>query len=82
MSTDFFTTSLFATPSAVTGAARALDMGGIFNDYNYEQSAEEADDLALFLDFSTVHQELSRSILFHYEKYERDQALQPALDFN
>lgn len=45
---------LFATPSFVTGAARSLDLGAVFDEYNTSPTGAAADAIALTLDWLTV----------------------------
>lgn len=48
--TDF----LFAVPSWLSGAARTLDMGGQFDEYNESPNEAAADAKALFADWWAV----------------------------
>lgn len=50
MRTDF----LFAMPSWLSGAARSLDLAGLFDDYNESPSDEVADSKAMFCDWRIV----------------------------
>ncbi|MEQ1910045.1 MAG: hypothetical protein ABMA15_14555 [Vicinamibacterales bacterium] len=45
---------LVATPSWLSGAARVLDLGGQFDQYNDSHSIEAADAKALFCDWRMV----------------------------
>jgi len=45
---------LFARPSFLSGAARVLDLGATFDQYNQSRTGEEADAIALFNDFRAV----------------------------
>lgn len=45
---------LYATPSFVSGAARALDLYGTFDRYNSSASEREADLKAMWADWSIV----------------------------
>lgn len=47
-------TFLFARPSVWEGAGRLVDFGNFLNDYNYSPSGEQADDLALWADWTSV----------------------------
>jgi hypothetical protein len=49
---------LFAIPSFLSGAARVLDIGGTFDDYNY--SPEESDARAIRSDFMTIGNDIRR----------------------
>ena len=57
-----YTTRLFAMPSWISGAARILDLGGTFNEYNFSESPEEADFLALASDWAAVDIDLKTAI--------------------
>ena len=48
--TDF----LFATPNALSGVARLVDLYGLFDDYNRSPKVEEADLKALLSDWYIV----------------------------
>jgi len=52
------TDRLFATPTLLSGAARALDLAGTFNAYNVSSTPEEADALALASDWGVVGNDL------------------------
>jgi hypothetical protein len=45
---------LFATPSFLSGAARALDLGGVFDGYNISPSPEVANARGLVADWLAV----------------------------
>jgi hypothetical protein len=45
---------LFADPSFMTGMARVYDLGGLFDDYNYSTTPEEADARAIWSDWVAV----------------------------
>jgi len=49
---------LYATPSFVSGAARALDLYGTFDKYNSSITGHEADFKALWADWSIVGHEI------------------------
>lgn len=49
---------LFASPSFLEGVARILDFGATLNNYNYSQSDEEADTIALWMDWAMVGNDL------------------------
>ena len=53
---------LFATPSFLTGAARLVDLGGVFDKYNSSASEEEADSRALASDWSVVGDDLRKAM--------------------
>ena len=56
--TDF----LFAQPSFTSGAARVLDLWGMLDDYNFSDTALEADGRAIAADWLVVGQDLSDAI--------------------
>jgi len=49
---------LFATPSFIYGAARVLDLYGIFDAYNSSSTEYEADCKAIWSDSSIVGQDI------------------------
>lgn len=53
---------LFARPSFVSGAARSLDLAGVFDEYNYSSSGEGADALAMYLDMQAVGCDLAEAV--------------------
>ena len=53
---------LFAQPSFASGAARAADLWGMFDEYNGSESVAEADQIAVAADWAMVGQDLSRAI--------------------
>jgi len=53
-----FTSFLFAKPSFMEGVSRVLDLGGTLNQYNRSRTAEEADSLAMWADWSAVGSDL------------------------
>jgi hypothetical protein len=56
--TDF----LFAQPSFASGAARVLDLWGVFDEYNRSDDGQEADGKAIASDWLVVGQELCDAI--------------------
>ena len=54
--TDWGTTGrfLFADSSFIMGMARVFDLSGLFDDYNYSGTPEEADARAIWSDWVTV----------------------------
>lgn len=54
---------LFARPSFWSGVARTLDLGGVFDDYNYSASAAEAEARAMRADWTAVGNDLRRAML-------------------
>ena len=53
-----FTSTLFATPTFISGAARVLDLGALFDSYNTSSSGEEADSAALQGDWRVTGRDL------------------------
>jgi len=49
---------LFATPTFIYGAARVLDLYGVFDAYNSSSTDYEADYKALWSDWSIVGQDI------------------------
>jgi len=49
---------LFATPSFIYGAARVLDLFGVYDAYNSSSTACEADYRAIWSDWSMVGQDI------------------------
>jgi len=45
---------LFATPSFLSGMARVLDIGGVFDEYNQSPTPAYADSVAILNDFRAV----------------------------
>jgi hypothetical protein len=54
MSSDF----LFARPTLLTGAARVLDLWGVFDEYNESATPAQADARAIFSDWRITGQDL------------------------
>jgi hypothetical protein len=57
-----FTSLLYAEPSFKSGMARTLDIGAVYDDYNYASSPEEADSLAIASDWYAVGADLLKAI--------------------
>ena len=57
-----YTGLLFAESSMWEGFARVLDIAGEFDDYNYADSEDDADLVALASDWYAVGADLHRSI--------------------
>lgn len=66
------TDRLFAMPSILSGAARVLDLGDTFTEYNISRTPEEADMKALAADWGVISDDLWEA--FHQLK-ERTPAL-------
>jgi len=49
---------LFAQPSFLSGTARLVDLGGVFDKYNRSQTEEQADARALASDWSSIGYDL------------------------
>jgi hypothetical protein len=56
------TDGLFARPSFLSGAARVLDLGGTFDDYNGSSSEQDADYRALQGDWAAIGSDLQKAI--------------------
>ena len=56
---------LFATPTFLEGAARSLDLGDTFTNYNTSRSESEADFLGIRSDWRAVGEDLD-SVLSGY----------------
>jgi hypothetical protein len=56
------TDALFARPSFLSGAARVLDMGGTFDEYNESATPGEADARALWGDWAVVGEDMRIAI--------------------
>lgn len=75
METDF----LFARPSFFSGAARVLDIGGVFSEFNFSRSSEEADFRAILSDWRAVGSDLQRA-MESYDPHEGQMELFPDED--
>jgi hypothetical protein len=53
---------LSASPSFLSGAARILDLGGVYDSYNLSSNAAEADAKALYSDWAMTGEDLQASI--------------------
>ena len=53
-----FTPFLFARPSFLEGCGRILDFGDTLTQFNTSLTPEQADAIALYLDWSTVGNDL------------------------
>ena len=59
---DIKTGFLFAQPGLFSGAARLIDISGLFDDYNQSRDTGEADMKALLSDWYIVGQDLRCAI--------------------
>lgn len=57
------TTYLYARPSFVEGLARLIDFGNTLQQYNSTPTAQQADALAMELDWYAVGQDLKNAML-------------------
>jgi hypothetical protein len=57
---------LFASPSFISGAARVLDLYGVYDSYNSSSSNYEADYKAIWSDWSVVGKDIFSAIK-HFE---------------
>jgi len=62
---------LFATPSFMEGAARVLDIGGTFDQYNASDTEAEADEKAIYADWRVIGDDLSSPLEVESEKSPR-----------
>lgn len=53
---------LYAQPSFLSGFGRAIDLGGVFDDYNASETDAEADALAMRLDWQAVGRDLDAAM--------------------
>ena len=58
-----YTTFLFARPSAAEGVARILDLAGTLDHYNASRSGEEADAIAMAMDWHAVGHDIAQAML-------------------
>ena len=61
---------LFAKPSFLEGAARTLDMGSTFTQYNTMPSSEQADVVSLRSDWQAVGEDLKQTMARFAAQYE------------
>lgn len=66
---DSDTLFLAAMPSTLSGVARNIDLGGVFDSYNSRSTPAEADDLAIAQDWVMVGNGLRQSIDSYVEEY-------------
>ena len=57
-----WSTYLFARPSWIEGAARAMDLGGTLQEYNYAPSGSDADTLAMMADWQAIGDDLRKAV--------------------
>ena len=67
-----YSTLLFATPSYLSGAARTLDLGGTFDDYNDMPTGEMADAAAMQSDWYAIGEDLRHAIQQYEQEGEND----------
>jgi len=65
---------LIGNPSFLSGMSRTLDLRGVFDDYNYSLTPEQADQIALFLDWYMTSQDIQGAVKAH--ETERSAALE------
>lgn len=56
-------TFLYATPSFLEGAARAIDFSGTLNEFNRSETGEQADSFALYADWRLIGEDIQRAML-------------------
>lgn len=69
MGSRFKTDFLFASPSFASGAARLLDFGGTFDQYNNSVTPKEADTNAAIADWYIVGDDIQDAI-GQFEEFE------------
>jgi hypothetical protein len=57
-----FSYFLFARPSFWEGASRAIDLGGVFTEYNESLYGGMADDLAMWSDWCAVADDFKQAL--------------------
>ena len=62
MNNNDYTGLLYAQPSMLEGIARTLDIGGVFDDYNFSAGPQEADAAATASDWYAVGAALNSAI--------------------
>jgi hypothetical protein len=65
---------LFAKPSWRSGAARVLDLFGMFDDTNLSEDPEQADAIALYLDFRAFGLDLVDASRTPMQRHEQEKA--------
>ena len=76
------TTFLLAIPNFISGFARVLDLGCVYDSYNKSRNGNEADDRALYSDFRMVGQDLQQAMkIFNSAPFEESPGQQLALAF-
>lgn len=63
------TTFLVPSPSFLEGVGRVFDFGGILNQYNRTRSPEDADRIALQMDFEAVADDLRTAISLFEQRH-------------
>ncbi len=59
-------------PTFVSGWARLLDLGGVYDIYNESRNGSEADVCALYSDFRMIGQDLQEAMeIFRADHYDR-----------
>jgi len=58
-------TFLFARPAMSEGVGRLVDFAGLLNEYNVSATGEQADELALWADWTVVGNDLRSSFANH-----------------
>ena len=62
---------MFAKPSLISGAARVLDLFAMFDDFNISEDPDQADAIAIYLDFRSFGLDLmaaSQSVMGEHEQ--------------
>lgn len=66
---------LYARPSFIEGLARIFDFGGTLNEYNVSRTGQEADMVALRMDWAAIGQDIRNAV----GEFETDEAEELAL---
>lgn len=63
----YYSTFLFADPSFLEGAGRAVDLGGTLTEFNTSPTPGLADRIAMAMDWQAVGADMSAAIAAHRE---------------
>ncbi len=53
---------LYARPSFLEGLARIVDLGGTMNEYNASLTGQDADAIAIWMDWAAIGQDMRDAI--------------------
>ena len=68
---------LFARPSFLEGVSRVLDFGGTLNEYNESLSPQQADTIALRMDWEVIGHDLRGAVMSVAQELEQDPSRGP-----